>query len=354
MKKVPKHQSSASGPRIVALVLSFFAVFVAALPVGPAPDAGTLSQITATPFFTFPISKEVENIVTRSNGQLLVTLDSDPELWQVDPFNPGVGYLVYTFPEKTAAFGIVESNVSDVFYVLAQNFTGLPDFYGFAGTSSVFIVDMRGTSVTVGGIQGVVVQRAVDIPNAQLLDGLVIVNSDRGLLLTGDAQLGTLIVIDVPDKTSTVVMADPAYAPLTQLRAAGLAHVGINGMKLHGNDLYFTNTAKGLLGKVTIDLNTGRPVSEVTTLVAYGLPVDDFSFDANGDMFISSDTTGILLRMYDSILNVKTSQYISVLSGADANTFGRTQQDQCVLYQNFQGAPSGVAALDLTSRGFCR
>lgn len=70
----------------------------------------------------FPNDTWIENIAVRSNGQLLVTLLTVPELYQVDPAGAQEPKLVYRFPQALGLFGIAELE-TDVFGVISSNFT---------------------------------------------------------------------------------------------------------------------------------------------------------------------------------------------------------------------------------------
>ena len=103
---------------------------------------------------------------------------------------------MHSFEGYTSLFGIVELQ-TDIFYVIASNYTSAPDYFGFEGSVSILEVDLRGVPnpvITQGEIK---VSKIVDIPQAQLLDGFAVVNKKAGLLISGDAQTGTLYLINV-------------------------------------------------------------------------------------------------------------------------------------------------------------
>lgn len=309
----------------------------------------------ATPFFHFPGTQQAENMIARSNGQILVTVDTAPELWQVNPFAEQTGGIVHAFEGHTSVFGIVELD-QDVFYVLVSNFTGPPDYYG-EGNVDVMRVDLRGYPIATTNISVQLpfasVTRVLEVPQAQLLDGLVLVNANAGLLLSGDAQTGTLYLLDVCRPSVTEILQSDMLRGTSNSATAGLAHIGINGMKYRDGWLYWTNTAKGAYGQLAIDNITGAARGNVTVLASYETDVDDLSFDAQGNQFISEDLDGVLFRPANATYTQNGSYLIAHLPGADANVFGRTPEDSCVLYSNFAGSPSGVASIDLGALGYC-
>ncbi|KAK7216619.1 hypothetical protein V2G26_004622 [Clonostachys chloroleuca] len=64
----------------------------------------------------FPAPSWIENLAVRSNGQVLVTFISAPEVYLVDPSEPAKTVLIHKFSNVTAMSGIVEVE-NDKFYV---------------------------------------------------------------------------------------------------------------------------------------------------------------------------------------------------------------------------------------------
>lgn len=312
----------------------------------------TANLIPATPLFYFPDGKQAENMEIRSNGQILVTLDTAPELYQINPFRNQTGGIAYRFEGYTSLFGIVEVT-TDIFYVIASNFSGPPDYYGYEGSVSIFQIDLRNNPDPTVSQSAVKVSKVVDVPQAQLLDGLTVVNEPDGLLMSGDAQTGTLYLINIRKRTAEAVLQDELLDGTSHEVAAGLAHIGVNGLKFHEKDLYFTNTAKGLYGRVPINSATGKPTGKPFILADYGTYVDDFSFDFCGNQFISEDLDGILLRPASITAAQNQTRLLTMLPGADSNAFGRTAHDRCTLYLTFAGVPSGVTSINVEKENFC-
>lgn len=313
----------------------------------------TVVQVSATPFFTFAGAKQPENIRPRLNGQLLVTVSTAPELYQINPFQNQTGTIVHSFEGYTSLWGIVELE-PDTFHVIASNCTSAPQYFGFQGSVSIFKVDLRGISEPASAQEVIRVFKVLDIPQAQLLDGFAIVNqSSRGLLISGDAQTGSLYLIDLKKYAATVVLQDQLLKGTSDESSAGLAHIGINGLKIYGDDLYFTNTAKGFYGKVALDLVTGKPVGHPRILANYSTLVDDLSFDTEGNQFISEPLNGVLFRPANTSVSNNQTRLVTDLPGANSNAGGRTALDKCILYSTFDGTPSGVARIDLARAGLC-
>jgi len=303
-----------------------------------------------TPIYLFSDGLQAENIKPRASGQLLVTVNTAPELYQINPFANQTGGLVHRFEGYTSLFGILELQ-PDIFYVTVGNFTGAPDFWGFAGSFSIWKVDLRGIPDPTLNPSAVQVSKIVDVPDAGLLDGFDVINVKAGLLVTGDTQSGTMFLIDVKQGTATAAYQDAILQGTASDRAAGLAHIGTNGLKVHGTDLYFTNTAKNTYGKIPLGcLITAKRACCASIIANYGTITDDLAFDGNGDQFICTPFQGIQFRPADGGVG---GGLLTQLFGANSVAFGRTGGDRCVLYATFVGGTSGVARVDTSAQGYC-
>ena len=315
-------------------------------------NKSSVTQLPAKPFYLFPNGKQAENIKVRSNGQILVTLDTAPELYQIDPSRNQTGGPAQHFSGYSSLFGIVEL-IIDVFYVIASNFSGPPDYHGIEGSVSLFEVDLQDFPDPTAFESSVRVSKIVDVPEAQLLDGLAIVNQTEGLLISGDAPTGTLYLLDVKKRTVNAVCHDELLEGTSNSISAGLGHVGVNGLQFRNGVLFFTNTAKGLYGQIPIDSATGGITGEVSIIADYGTYVDDLSFDSLGNQFIAEDENGILLRPADATVANNRTRLLALLPGADSSAFGRTAYDRCTLYATYAGSISGVASIDVGREGYC-
>ena len=95
-----------------------FCLLLPAILAAPAPTPRT--SISLETVGLFPNGTWVENAAVRANGQLLVTLGSSPEVYQVDPFSAQPPKLIQIIPGVTGLLGIAEVE-TDVFAVVAGN-----------------------------------------------------------------------------------------------------------------------------------------------------------------------------------------------------------------------------------------
>ena len=87
---------------------------------------------------------------------------------------------------------------------------------------------------------------------------------------------------------------DPLTATTPQLP------VGVNGLKLDGRTLYFTNSAQNLLAQVDIDLKTGTargPASKIVNGLPPAVGYDDFALDRKGNAYVTSAAGNFIERV---------------------------------------------------------
>lgn len=90
--------------------------------------------VTIRDIAQFPNGTWIENAIFReSNGQLLVTLLTTPDIYQVDPSGKTPPKLLLSIPGYIGVLGIAELS-PDVFAVITGNFT-LSTFATVPGTS---------------------------------------------------------------------------------------------------------------------------------------------------------------------------------------------------------------------------
>lgn len=323
----------------MACALLVFPASASALTTG----AASQELVQSETFFSFPADVGAENIVARSNGKLLVTVSRQPELWHIDPAYNKSGRVIRTFPNVDSLSGIAELS-PDIFIVIAGNQSGPPYYAGTVGSNSVWEVNMRSTPAEVNKI--------VDVPDAVLLDGLAILNHDRGLLVAADCQGGALYLIDSTARTAKQVLKDDLLAGTNTTASAGFGHIGIDGVKVWGGSVYFTNSAKQFLGRIPVDRVTGKLTGGPSILQRYDTFVDDFQITPAGDFLVSEEASGFLLGHVSDIGGANSSHLFINATGATACAFGRTPADRCLVYASLQGfTTSGVARANLTGRG---
>jgi len=291
-----------------------------------------------------PAGTWAENLAVRANGNLLVTLLTAPELWEIPPHNPSGAARVHRFENYTSLLGITEY-AHDAFAVvhgIANLSTGAP----VPGSFAVSTVDF-----SVGGGQPLV-QEAARVPEALLLNGLATLSSDPPIVLAADSSWGKVYRIDINSKTHSVALADGSMESPTGTGRA--QDIGVNGIHLVGDVLYFTNTIARTLNKVRL-ANNGSATGNFTLVANLGFQADDFTLAPGGRSVVSgggdgggafrggpaapaayvagnSNNTLFELRRDGVVKPILGAPNETVLQKPTAVQFGRTPQDRETLY----------------------
>ncbi|CAG8227765.1 unnamed protein product [Penicillium salamii] len=223
-----------------------------------------------------------ENLAVRSNGDILATRIDSPEIWSIVPSGNGSqlgrGSRLLKFPNATSTLGITEID-HDVFAVIAGN-VSLPSTSPTPGSFVVWTVNLT-TAVPR-------TQVLAAIPDGQFLDGMTKFGND--LLLISDALKGSVWRLNITTGESSVALSDTSMLPATQ----GV-QVGVNGLKMWQNYLYFTSSSQELFASVPLDANaTARGPIEVITS---GFSFDDFILTANGTAYLSTNPDNELIQI---------------------------------------------------------
>ena len=279
---------------------------------------------TVTDVWNFSPGTWVENLAVRSNGQILVTLASTPEIYQVDPTLKQPATLVHAFPGYLACLGITELQ-QDLFYVITGNFSTVTITTG-PGSYSVWELDMRGYS-PLGGTPTPSVTKVADFPDSIFFNGITSANQD--ILLIADSRAGAVVSLNVANK---------AMGKITDPLMAGTAtgeDVGVNGVKTCQGTLYFTNTDQGLYAEIPLNY-AGTASTAAGKVVLSNLPSpDDFQFDPAGDTYFAGNNELRSRAAVDGAVALVSNS--SLLVGSTALEFGRLPDDRDSVYVTTNG-----------------
>jgi sugar lactone lactonase YvrE len=278
----------------------------------------------------FPNQTWLENIAVRSNGQLLITTFSSPELYQIDPFQPqSTPQLVASFPDVLGILGITELE-EDVFAITKGNFSsakGTVDPSSF----SVFKADLRKTPPVFSPI--------ANVNGATILNGITAVKKGSRYLLTADSMAGVIWRVDMETGMSDVVLNNTATQPAAPFPAG----FGANGVHTRDGVLYFTNSDRGLF-RVPI-CEDGTPAGDVEALASF-TGADDFALGRQGSVYIArgrDDSIEVFSPAGNLVaLDIANENAPVLLEGNTAVVFGRTERDRNTLYVTTNGGWSGL------------
>ena len=124
------------------------------------------------------------------------------------------------------------------------------------------------------------------MPNAGGLNGMAALNGFSGTILVADTMNGSLYKVDVSTGANSVAIQNDAFA-----RNPGTAQsFGINGVRMTGGNVYYTNSAKGTFGRVPVN-GEGAATGDVEilgTLNTAAGTYDDLDLDCAGNSWIAT------------------------------------------------------------------
>ena len=330
--------------------LSFLSIFIElsslslSSPISSHAIRAAESSPTLTSIHNFTPGTWVENLAVRANGQILATLLTTPQVYQVDP-NPSSAHpltLVHTFPTYLGCVGITELS-NDIFYVVAGNFS-ISTAASTPGSYSVWKLDMAG--FTAGGAPAAAAKIA-DFPQSNNLNGMTPLG-DGNTLLIADAGAGAVWSLNVHTGAVEKIITDPLMAPTS----GATPPIGINGLKVRDQSLYFTNTDQALIAKVDLN-NDGSAKGPAVTVFKNATGADDFQFDARGDMFIAGNDEVRFRGGLDGSSGARSVVVTnsSLVVGSTAAAFGRLPGDEGSLYVSTNGGTAQYVSGQLTNPG---
>ncbi|KAL8994976.1 MAG: hypothetical protein Q9169_005195 [Polycauliona sp. 2 TL-2023] len=264
-------------------------------------------------------------------GQILVTVLTTPDLYQVNPSN-GQANLIHSFTDHLGLVGIAELG-QDIFYVIAGN-VSVKTGSTVAGAWDIYRVDMGPTPPRI--------TLTSHFPNAVLLHGMDVLDAKAGLLAVGDAAAGVLYRLNVNTGVNTIVIDDPSFKPPPgQL-------IGIDGLKIRDNTLYFSNFGFATINEIPIRAD-GTAAGSVV-VVARDEQSDDICFDIAGRVYLTVTEEDRVDRVFP-IVGAPGAEVVagpsSKLDGPTACGFGRKLGDFNALYVTTNG---GLEVGDQPSR----
>ncbi|KAF2707609.1 hypothetical protein K504DRAFT_336578, partial [Pleomassaria siparia CBS 279.74] len=248
---------------------------------------------TVKTVYQFPLPTWIENIAVRSTGQLVVSLLTTPELYLIDPYaRPPMATLIHSFVGSndtglTGLLGIAELS-HDVFALVAGQ---VPTTAATPGNYSIWIADLRPQGMTGdddddGKSKESVVRKVADIPAAELLNGLAAVNETT--LLIADSMKGVVWKLDVETRRSVVLLDDESLKPGRDAHG-NFIKAGVNGLRVHGGYMYFSNSATGVLSRIQLDCEKAVVVvvGSVESVARDMVDADDFAVGNDGRVFVA-------------------------------------------------------------------
>ncbi|KAI6085688.1 hypothetical protein F4821DRAFT_239865 [Hypoxylon rubiginosum] len=292
-----------------------------------------------TQIATITGTQGLENIAVRSSGELLVTSTTSNLIFMVFPDGGRDPVAVAELDSSfNATLGIAELT-RDVFYVIGAQVNGLTMISGSAG---IWKVDLRPMTLQGGAVsQPADVSLLTAIPSAQLLNGLCrLAENDTEHILISDSVAGSISRLNVETLEYETVISDETMRVTTSSIA-----IGIDGIRIFQNTLYFTNINQALFASVPISLVDGTATGPIEVIADLSQG-DDFAITPDGQKAIVAQNGLMTLASIDlSSGSVQVIANSTLLSATSSLAFGRRCADSKSIYV------SGSASMGDTTVG---
>ena len=340
--------TSFARPLIVIALLCFYgATSTPTIPSLPHPQSlSTRENNPKLPprvevIYEFPPGISLKNIAVRRNGQILTTVLSAPKIYQVDPSKKRQPILLYTFPASLVA-GIAELQ-PDVFYVATDNTTAANPFAGVPGSLAIWKVDLRRFSFSLGK-KSAEVTKIVTIPQAQVLNGLAVLDHRKGLLVIADPLLGRIWRVNVYTKEIKIFTDDP----LARAGPNAVPPIGVNGIKVRHEAVYWSNSLRNIIARINVD-SDGTAQGPAVVVATGSRGIDDFAIGPNGAFFAAEPIASDLA--YAPAVGGELQVIANITLSPTAVAFGRRSEDAQSVYLSSTGGSLADFASGTPTRG---
>lgn len=265
--------------------VAFSVETVGALPEETAPQTSKASSASSrapiAEVYRFQDQTKLENLATRSNGQLVLTAVSDPSVYLLDPSkHNSKPQLIYRFPRATSMTGVVET-ASDVFVVVAGNWS-VTSFEGIPGSFEVWSIDFNTRQPTVKSI--------TTMPATAGLNGITNCHNSETTVLIADSDVGAIWRLDTVTGQHEIAFKDPLFTNCTSRLPLGL-----NGVFMYEGRLHFANSALRIYGRVPIhqDGSASGEIEIVGRALSAATIFDDLVMDWEGNAWVATHPNAV-------------------------------------------------------------
>lgn len=301
--------------------------------------------------YQFPrLGADLENIVVQPSGQLLVTRLDVPELWQVSPATNSAS-LVHAFSNASGLAGVAQIG-HDEYAVISGYYDGADTP---PGKNIVWKVQVGGS----GHHQSAVTKIAA-FPEALFLNDIEPLDTHSGLYLLSDSAGGSVWRLDVNSGETARVIEDETMKPVS----GAILPIGINGIALRDDYLYYVNSFAEILYKIRVNTKTGAAVAKAE-VVADDVLLDDFVFGPDGYIYGAGNLVNNVVRINPAggeVVVIAGGLNSTEVAGDTSVAFGTPWKEASTLYVSTSGAggapvngtftePGKVVALELEGLG---
>jgi hypothetical protein len=138
-----------------------------------------------------------------------------------------------------------------------------------------------------------VVRTVANVTDTIMLDGMVSLPAFPHIILSADSIGWRIFRMDTTTGGVDVVLQDLLLGlSLSLSNPTSLAPLGVNGIKLCDNYVFFTNSAQGTFGRVPVGprgdvLGAVDIMTNISSSAEAGVAYDDFVFDSSGIAFVA-------------------------------------------------------------------
>lgn len=250
-------------------------------------NASRAASISRTPrtreVFHFSNATFIETIAVRPNGHLLLDTFDNGRMYTIDPSaQHAIPHLVAEFPGVSGLTGIVEV-APDVFAVSGGRLN--PATYRMEkGSARIFLISFGCGSSP--GKDSPTVAIVADVPDTELLNGMTSLPKYPHVILSADSVEGLIYRIDTSTGVVDIAFRDEKLGFPSNTT---LVPLGVNGIKVHDDYLYFSNSAQQLFGRIKITPEGDRAgeVEEIATVPNTTGAYDDFAVAKDGTAYVT-------------------------------------------------------------------
>ncbi|RFN48748.1 hypothetical protein FIE12Z_7003 [Fusarium flagelliforme] len=243
-----------------------------------------LSEALSSPVHSSPKVREIveipgvwiENTAIRSNGNLLLNTIGDGKLYSLNVSqSPPKPQVIAHFKNVNGLFGIAEVG-KDIFAITGGDYGA--KFQN--NTMSLSLVRFVGNETSIRSV----------FENSKYgpVNGITALPKHKHIILGADSVRGEILRIDTTTGHINVAIKHEQLGPIQN----GPFGLGVNGIKVLGDYLYFTNSARQSFGRVKID-KLGNPIGNIQVISqeqsgkgpAYA--PDDFVLDRYGNAYVA-------------------------------------------------------------------
>jgi len=236
----------------------------------------------ATIFCRFPQPAFIENIAGDRQGNLYVTSVDEGIVYKVDAAG------------EAEVYAKMPGRLTGIIAVDGESF--LCGGWAADGTPTIYLLDAQRRLMP-----------RLSLPDAQFLNGIATLSP--GYFLISDSYAGLLWGYDLSSNQATPWLRHELLARVDP----GNPMPAANGIKVHDQTVFVSNTARNLL--LTIRLIANRPGEPVIFLDDVNL--DDFAIDDDSTIYATT-------HIFNSVIEIKSDKELSTIAGAEQGLAGST------------------------------